>query len=672
MNYKISYLLKTPREISLEKAAEIIEVNTSEAIKQLTPFAEYVDDTRIRIKKFRAIDWAEKFLDITRFEAVYTEQERRDLLYLMVYSTTATSVSVFHFQDFLQVSKGTVLSDIKKIRNELEVEDCQLSYTRKTGFRLLGSEAILRREAKNRTARLMQSLAGRFGLTYLTATLSIDYYAKVRDLLDKTISLSDLRFAPNRMDELAYYLSLTTIRIGKTSMELVKDAELLASLAVTDISRQVLTGLGYSEHQNSEIIFFSLCLASIVEGDVQEPALDFLLECSSEVIHRMEFLMAVEFASFRELLMNVFYHLVPAYFRISYSFYLPNVMIDQIKHQYASIYEMTRKALLPLERRIGKSIPEEEIGFFTILFGGEIRKADAEERNRKIRAVIVCPSGISSSLILKSELQQLFPMIFFTETNSADRLHEVDETSYDIIFSTVPLTLTDKKKSLYVLHPIMTDLEKNQLINQVQRDWLIPGFSMPSAQELLSALLPYIELKEGVDEEKLYQVLNRKMNKLLEKKEDQRPMLSELLTEEMIQLSDQPKNWQEAITFAAQPLLSENKIEESYIKAMIERVEQYGAFIHIGDHIALPHARPEDGVNEVGMSLLKLQQPVDLLDNPAHPISLFICLAAIDNEAHLRALANLTKLLSNKQNLQDLLHASTKEEILAIIRKGDE
>ncbi|OTN91765.1 BglG family transcription antiterminator [Enterococcus faecium] len=672
MNYKISYLLKTPREISLEKAAEIIEVNTSEAVKQLTPFAEYVDDTHIRIKKFRAIDWAEKFLDITRFEAVYTEQERRDLLYLMVYST-ATSVSVFHFQDFLQVSKGTVLSDIKKIRNELEVEDCQLSYTRKTGFRLLGSEAILRREAKNRTARLMQSLAGRFGLTYLTATLSIDYYAKVRDLLDKTISLSDLRFAPNRMDELAYYLSLTTIRIGKTSMELVKDTELLASLAVTDISRQVLTGLGYSEHQNSEIIFFSLCLASIVEGDVQEPALDFLLECSSEVIHRMEFLMAVEFASFRELLMNVFYHLVPAYFRISYSFYLPNVMIDQIKHQYASIYEMTRKALLPLERRIGKSIPEEEIGFFTILFGGEIRKADdAEERNRKIRAVIVCPSGISSSLILKSELQQLFPMIFFTETNSADRLHEVDETSYDIIFSTVPLTLTDKKKSLYVLHPIMTDLEKNQLINQVQRDWLIPGFSMPSAQELLSALLPYIELKEGVDEEKLYQVLNRKMNKLLEKKEDQRPMLSELLTEEMIQLSDQPKNWQEAITFAAQPLLSENKIEESYIKAMIERVEQYGAFIHIGDHIALPHARPEDGVNEVGMSLLKLQQPVDLLDDPAHPISLFICLAAIDNEAHLRALANLTKLLSNKQNLQDLLHASTKEEILAIIRKGDE
>ena len=60
------------------------------------------------------------------------------------------------------------------------------------------------------------------------------------------------------MDELAYYLSLTTNRMGKISVEKVKDAELLASLAINDISRHVLTGLGYSEHLESEILFFSL------------------------------------------------------------------------------------------------------------------------------------------------------------------------------------------------------------------------------------------------------------------------------------------------------------------------------------------------------------------------------------------------------------------------------
>lgn len=64
---------------------------------------------------------------------------------------------------------------------------------------------------------------------------------------------------------------------------------------------------------------------------------------------------------------------------------------------------MIRKVLCLLEKWIGKSIFEEEVGFFIILFGGEIRKVDEEERNRKIRVVIVCLSGISFLLILKSE-----------------------------------------------------------------------------------------------------------------------------------------------------------------------------------------------------------------------------------------------------------------------------
>lgn len=89
--------------------------------------------------------------------------------------------------------------------------------------------------------------------------------------------------------------------------------------------------------------------------------------------------MAVEFASFRELLMNVFYHLVPAYFRISYSFYLPNVMIDQIKHQYASIYEMTRKALLPLERRIGRASLKKRLVFHYTIW----RRDQKSGRRRK-------------------------------------------------------------------------------------------------------------------------------------------------------------------------------------------------------------------------------------------------------------------------------------------------
>lgn len=71
------------------------------------------------------------------------------------------------------------------------------------------------------------------------------------------------------------------------------------------------------------------------------------------------------------------------------------------------------------------------------------------------------------------------------------------------------------------------------------------------------------------------------------------------------------------------------------------------------------------------MSLLKVQDPVLLVDDEKHAIRLFVCLAAVDNEAHLRALSSLTKLLSNKENLENLLNAATKEEILAILAEGE-
>lgn len=64
---------------------------------------------------------------------------------------------------------------------------------------------------------------------------------------------------------------------------------------------------------------------------------------------------------------------------------------------------------------------------FTILFGGEIFGQKNEQRQEKLKALIVCPSGISSSLILQSELRRLFPMIEFKETNAVREIENVSE-----------------------------------------------------------------------------------------------------------------------------------------------------------------------------------------------------------------------------------------------------
>lgn len=149
-------------------------------------------------------------------------------------------------------------------------------------------------------------------------------------------------------------------------------------------------------------------------------------------------------------------------------------------------------------------------------------------------------------------------------------------------------------------------------------------------------------------------------------------MLTDLLTQDMIQVSAQEMDWQEAIKQCATPLLTNGAIEARYVTAMIAKVEEFGPFINIGPQIAMPHARPDEGVNHLGMSLLKLDHQVELLDDPKHPVSLFICLAAVDNKAHLAALSCLAKLLAKKEIVTRIMQAKTPAQIAKIIQEGEE
>ncbi|MFK4997287.1 PTS sugar transporter subunit IIA [Bacillus sp. N9] len=125
----------------------------------------------------------------------------------------------------------------------------------------------------------------------------------------------------------------------------------------------------------------------------------------------------------------------------------------------------------------------------------------------------------------------------------------------------------------------------------------------------------------------------------------------------------------EAINRVAQPLLEKNKIEQDYVGAMIKNVEELGGYIHIGKGIAIPHARPEAGVNKLGMSFLRTNKPVLLLDKEEHAIDIFICIAAIDNEAHLKALGHLTRVLGDNEKLQAIKDATTSDQVIDIIKK---
>lgn len=139
-------------------------------------------------------------------------------------------------------------------------------------------------------------------------------------------------------------------------------------------------------------------------------------------------------------------------------------------------------------------------------------------------------------------------------------------------------------------------------------------------------------------------------------------MITELITNETFQISEKKMGWKEAIKQLAKPLIDSKAVEEKYVDAMISKVEEYGPFINLGKGIAIPHARPEDGVNRTAIGLMVLKYPIYLLDQPDQAVTVLFMIAAADSESHLSALQELTIFLRDDKNVEKLKNVSGYKE----------
>lgn len=85
---------------------------------------------------------------------------------------------------------------------------------------------------------------------------------------------------------------------------------------------------------------------------------------------------------------------------------------------------------------------------------------------------------------------------------------------------------------------------------------------------------------------------------------------SEYLNKKTIKIKVECSTWEQVVREAGAILLENDKIEESYIDGMLKYIYKYGPYVVLMPGFALAHARPEDGVLEVGMSLITLKEPV--------------------------------------------------------------
>ena len=99
-----------------------------------------------------------------------------------------------------------------------------------------------------------------------------------------------------------------------------------------------------------------------------------------------------------------------------------------------------------------------------------------------------------------------------------------------------------------------------------------------------------------------------------------------------------------------------------YKEAIIANVENLGPYICIAPHVAMPHARPEQGALKTQIAVTLFRKEVVFNREDARAI-LFISLAAADADSHLSMLMKISELLQDEDKAEKIFAAQTVKEL---------
>lgn len=144
-----------------------------------------------------------------------------------------------------------------------------------------------------------------------------------------------------------------------------------------------------------------------------------------------------------------------------------------------------------------------------------------------------------------------------------------------------------------------------------------------------------------------------------------------LIDNNSIKLQAQASNWREAIKIGTDLLIASGAIQPSYHDAIISSVEELGPYICIAPNLALPHARPENGVLRTAFALVTLKEPV-YFEGEEEPVDVLITLAGSSSDEHMEGLMEVTQVLDDEESetgvdLDKLRHCRSSSDVFKMI-----
>ncbi|WP_301099693.1 PTS sugar transporter subunit IIA [Otariodibacter sp.] len=144
-----------------------------------------------------------------------------------------------------------------------------------------------------------------------------------------------------------------------------------------------------------------------------------------------------------------------------------------------------------------------------------------------------------------------------------------------------------------------------------------------------------------------------------------------LIENNSIKLHQSANSWEEAIKIGTDMLIESGAIEPRYYDSIIKHIKELGPYIILAPGLAMPHSRPEEGVNKTAFALVTLAKPV-YFDGEDDPVDVLLTLAGSDSDQHMQGLMEITQVLDDPDSdtgvdLDKVRRCQSKEDVYAVI-----
>lgn len=172
-----------------------------------------------------------------------------------------------------------------------------------------------------------------------------------------------------------------------------------------------------------------------------------------------------------EFMQGLLAHLQPTIVRLVHGMSIQNPVLEDIKENYSDIYARCRQVARVLENKVGKKVPEEEIGFLAVHFGAAlVRLEGRKEQIRRVQVAVVCSSGIGLSRLMAAKLAKVFRDRLEMTTYGKHDITPAVEEKIDFIISS--LQLEDVHVPVVYVNPLLSETDIGEircLIYQFER-----------------------------------------------------------------------------------------------------------------------------------------------------------------------------------------------------------